>query len=402
VHSDDDCQVAEEGARWDRDDFRGRLAAEHRRVAREALVLIAGISILFWGLFLYAESMGRRGVPAESPERCAVGVALLLTLLVGAVALIWRSRNPAFNCPQCQAPLNWGMEPYYAIVTGRCPKCAVPLFAGSSADHDEKPVVATPGLLCRAEINEAWRRASRSAFRAAIPRAIAGLLILLIGVAAGPWLRESLQVRLGDIWTPFVAPVALFPGVIIEFWGMIAWVAPARVGRPCPCCSRQISPGDVAVMTGYCPACGSEAVRDPFPGMERGRGAYSGGQWPLNEFRELAGRKRGRLWIGCILGTAVAAAWGALIIALVPAGVGSSDTSKSVHLGFIGAIGVAVFQCGGAWLWQKWLARGLECAHCGGELLNFYPLVVCTRRCYHCGGEAIGGGSGTVGGGEGA
>jgi hypothetical protein len=231
----------------------------------------------------------------------------------------------------------------------------------------------------------AERVVQRRSLRPALPWAGAGGLLLVAGGLAGPWLRESFGDRLGEIWAPFLAPVLLFPAIPVGFWSLAVYGRGLRPVLKCPHCQHPISANDPAAVTGNCPNCGERAVQDPKCGLAARAEAEANMRWSVVDFRTLANLRTNRLWIGCFIGGALAAAWSIPFLVLLDLDGAPRDSIFALTAHFICMAGLPLFQCGGVLFWHRYSARDLRCPRCERDLLGLHGLVISSRRCFHCG-----------------
>ena len=230
--------------------------------------VVIGLLVLVWALLSSMPALNHAGISVDSPWRAIPVVVFMVYLLVGAGGIVWLMRHPLLRCPECKQSLAEGMAPPIAIVTGRCSKCAARLFEDDAA---LVPVESAKGtgvkLLSRAELLAAERDAQRSARPRTIKWILCGGFLLALGGVSGAWLKSVLASRLGELWTPFVLPVLVAPGIAVGCWAIVVWDRVSSVARLCPHCSAEITPQGFAAVTGNCSRCGGQAVSDPFPGM---------------------------------------------------------------------------------------------------------------------------------------
>jgi hypothetical protein len=276
------------------------------------------------------------------------------------------------------------------IVTGRCSKCAATLFEDDAGSiPEERAEVTGATLLTRAELLAAESDAQRSARPRTIKWALCGGLLLALGGVSGALLKGVLASRLGDLWTPFVVPVLVAPGIAVGFWAIVVWDRVSSVARLCPHCSAEVTPQGYASVTGNCSRCGEQAVSDPFPGMSPTSPTRGMSQWSLTEFRGLAQPCRDRLWIGCLLGAGLNFLWCVPVLMAIPANarLGNSLVPSVAYIACVA--GMLICQCGGVLFWQRYSGRRTRCPACQRELVQFCELVISSRRCYHCGTTVI-------------
>lgn len=385
----ENCSVLnQDDSRLSRCRFRDIVSASRRRAAWTSHLLFVSFMALLWAFAFSAERMNRSDVPLDSPWRWLLILSLFPLVFVGICALTWVSRHPLLKCPQCSHSLGWGMAPYQAIVTGRCPKCATTLFEDAFLNETESPDLPVLELVSRADLNAVESLARNSAVRPMLAWVFSGGLLLAIGSMASLWVRDLLAPWLGEIWTPFVAPVLLIPGISVGLWATVVWARHLHVSRLCPHCTAPISANGFASLTGNCSNCGQRAVSDPFPGLSPISHPLREPRWSIAEFHDLAKPRHDRLWIGCFIGAGLASAWIAPFLVALPSKGDSSSEGMTAY--FICLGGILLFQCVGVYVWHRYSARGIHCSECDGELLQFYSFVISSRRCYHCGSTVLG------------
>jgi ribosomal protein S27E len=350
-----------------------------RRAAWGAVPLVVGALALSW-------MISRTAPPVDSPWRPLPFFVLITYVLAGAGIIAWLLRNPLLHCPQCSQSLAEGMAPYFAIVTGRCPKCAATIFEDDAVwIPEERAGIAGAKLLSRAELLAAESDARRSATPRTIKWGLSGALLVALGGASGALLKHVLASRLGEVWTPFVVPVLLAPGIAVGFWAVVVWDRSSAVAKLCPHCSAEITPQGFACITGNCSRCGKKAVSDPFPGMLPIVRTNEAPEWSLVKFRDLAKPCRDRRWIGCVVGAGLNCLWCAPLLMAIPADTRFENSLGGSAVYFACLAGITLCQCGGVLLWQRYSGRRIRCSACRRELVEFYELVISSRRCYHCG-----------------
>ena len=365
--------------------FRIRSRGLHR-AAWGAVPLVVGFLVLLWAISLFEPAMMRTEIPSDSPWRALPFFVLMPYVLAGAGVLVWLLRNPILRCPKCNQSLAEGMTPYFAIVTGRCPKCAATLFEDDAASVPiERGKLVGAKLLSRAELLAAESAARCAAAPRTIKWGLSGAILLALGGVSAALLKDVLASRLGEVWTPFMGPVLLAPGIAIGFWALAVWARGSSVAKLCPLCSAEITPQGFAVVTGNCSRCGGQAVSDPFPGMASIARPDRALRLSLVEYRGLAKHCHDRLWIGCLLGGALNCLWVVPLLKTLPTNMRLDGSPEASAAYFASLAGMLICQCGGVLLWQRYSSRDIRCPACRRELVQFYELVISSRRCYHCG-----------------
>lgn len=372
-----------------REEFCNSVSAYHRYVGWCVVALVLAFFLLFWLLGVATSAMNDAHVPEESFWRyLPIGMLVLGSLTIVWV-FGWFAQNSQLKCPHCSHPL---LRANCAIVTGRCPSCAKFLFEKEKLASKEASQAPVETLLSQEELLADLENARHVALRPTLIWAISGIILVVLGSLSGRWLSDELASQLGDVWTPFVVPALLAPGIIVASWSLAVWSRHFRTSRPCPHCGAPILASDFASITGNCSTCGHKAVSDPCPGIEPWDDHKTKPRWLTREFQRLAKPRHDRLWIGCLVGGAIAALWMFLLIPLF-----SSDSKIQISLNslwgatvfILGVGGMLLFQCAGVMLWHWYSARHLRCPKCHSELLHFYRLVVSSKHCYHCGATVI-------------
>jgi hypothetical protein len=366
-----------------RAEFGHRLSADRRRAYWAIGIGCTSLVLLFVGMAFGGEYMNRTGVPVGSPDRIWPLFAMFpvpSALLIGGIW--WAERKSETKCPACRQSLFTAHDPYLAMVTGRCPKCAVPMFADDVHDFDVQPTNRRPQRSVRGTLHDVAELARQ--FRPAIPWAIAGAVLLGLGLKAKALLEtEYYTSLLGDVWTAFFEPLTIVPGVLVGSLGLWASVRALDMkAESCPHCGGRI--GGWARNTGCCSSCGRQFVDDAFPGMQP-RDAVATSLWSIDEYRTAAKDRHSHLWIGCFIGAGWAIAfitpWFLLRDRYLPSPV-------MTGFDFIAWFGIVLQILAPLW-WHRRLARDLQCPECRHELLHFYPLVVSSQRCCHCGCQVL-------------
>jgi hypothetical protein len=364
------------------------LAIDRRRANRCLFALIVGLVILIAGLMVAATAMNRSGVPLNSAWRTLPFVLPFSFIPAFIFGIGWLDRSALAKCPGCHDPFYRRMDGYYAIVSGRCPQCALTLFTDESAESRDEEL-PSPVRLTRSDIRAAERQAHRVALRTALKWGASGVVLLVAGYISTTFVQDLVAERWGDVWTPFVAVVLVAPGIAIAGWALAIYdrrlPRSASPRASCPHCDAVLS--DVALVTGNCSTCGKPAVADPFPGMvwTTEPTAVSTAPWNVAEFYAKARYRRHRLWIGCLIGGGLAFLWALPFVWALSRFNESSVSLAEAAIFFTGFVGMISIQCGGVVLWHRFLARGLRCPECSRELLSLSPLLVSSQRCYHCG-----------------
>jgi len=375
-----------------RAEFCASLSAFRRRGLSVGVVLVLVFFLMLWAFGAIAGAMNDAGVPLESPWR----YLLIVGLLPAGFMMIWIAnlclQHPLLKCPHCSHSFAGGMDPYYAIVTERCSNCAKPLFESAQPASEETPRLPDDLLLSREKLLADLANSRRAALRLTLIWGISGIILVVLGSVSGRWLSYELASQLGDVWTPFVAPALLAPGIFVAAWSLAVWSRHFRTSRPCPHCGAPILASDFASITGNCSTCGHKAVSDPWPGIEPSDDRAAVSKWSAIEFQRVAKPLHDRLWIGCLVGGGFAALWLSLLYSMSPSG-GNTQISLNSLWGatvfVFGFGGMLLFQCTGVLLWHWYSARQLRCPKCHSELVHVYRLVVSSKRCYHCGATVI-------------
>jgi hypothetical protein len=212
-----------------------------RRAAWGAVPLVVGALALSWVI-------SRTAPPVDSPWRPLPFFVLITYVLAGAGIIAWLLRNPLLRCPQCSQSLAEGMAPYFAIVTGRCPKCAATIFEDDAVwIPEERAGIAGAKLLSRAELLAAGSDARRSATPRTIKWGLSGALLVALG--SWHWARGTGLVALGSWhWARGTGLVAL---------GSWHWARGTgrRVGRIAEACPGFAARRSLDAVCGAGPSC---------------------------------------------------------------------------------------------------------------------------------------------------
>lgn len=371
-----------------RAEFGRRLTTDQRRMYWTLGICCTSIVLMFLGMVFGGEAMNRAGVPVGSTERLwplYVMSPFPFGLLIGGIW--WAERKSQTKCPACRQSLFTAHDPYVAMVTGRCPKCAAPMFADDVHDFDAQQTNRRAPPTARESLREVGEFLRE--FRPWIPWAIAGAVLLGLGIKAEQLIQtEYYRSLLGEVRAAFLRPLTLAPGVLVGSLGLWACVrALNKNAEECPACGETI--GGWSRQTGNCTSCALAVVVDPFPGLQP-RDAVAARLWTIDEYRTAASDRHSRLWIGCFIGAGLAAVWcGPLLIYLSQQPQYYVQSGREMAAYVVTLAGLGVFQCLGVWWWDRRLARGLHCPECDQELLHFYPLVISSQRCRHCGCQVL-------------
>lgn len=367
---------------------RAELAAAVRQFTRRSLVLLflgaAGVIPVMWGISALIDMMVPYGFPRDPVWRIPAFFLALVPLFGVAGMTDWLMQRTKLTCASCQTRLV--KHSSLVLVTGRCPECAQPVFADREAAVEPQTESFDSDLASQADIADAGAAAHRKAVRAALTWALSGAALIGVAAAANAAMRPVVETVLGEVWTPFLWPVLLAPGLVGLFWACVIYERrTSQSGRSCPRCGDELS--RYAEQTGNCSSCGQRAVSDPFPGMEPSRdGVWSSGRgWTVAEFRAISSGREDRL----------------VKVFLVPIGVGMIGVILCRL--FEGSPAVSIYSWVAlppAVIWFGWFIhkeqRRLQCPECGKELLQMHSLVVSSRRCYHCGSVVLRDGDATV------
>ena len=382
--------------RLTRAEFAAAVRVYYRQAAWFFSIALLGLFLTFGVISLLINVLEEHGVSRDSLWTVALSFLSLGYMFVVAGLADWLIHRSRVKCASCRAPLLY--RSHVVLVTGRCEKCAHPVFADEGLAVERQAESRESGLVSQADVEAAGAAARRNAIRPALKWAVSGAVLLGGGAAAYFMLQPVVESSLGEMWAPFLQPVLIAPGMAVLFWTMAVW-ARHRFHScwHCPNCGEGL--GQFALQTGNCSSCGQRAVSDPFPGMEprEDRPAAPAAGWTIADFHAVARRRHSRLWIGCFIGVPVALA---IVLPLSNSSATSLSEAWGVSDGLVGIgmiVAVLSIQFGGVIWWQRRSSRGLLCPACDRELLQMHSLVVSSRRCYHCGsvvlrdGEASGG-----------
>ncbi|WP_339750146.1 hypothetical protein [uncultured Rubinisphaera sp.] len=370
-----------------------KTCSEYRYRAGWSISLIIIWCIVVFGCIVFINvEMCKNGIQEGSFWRALLFLSGIPAFWGGCWVSTLFLPQSKFKCTHCNVGLELsGMKPFYIMATGRCQNCTEPIFVAEKKPDD---VLAHSNLEGKLHSRTEIRARSKLAFKSALQRLwkwpLIGFALTILGASTGKLLAVSLLPQIGEMWTPFVAPLLTFPGIILFFSSILVLARRSETSKPCPHCGSPVSGNGFAALTGYCDECGKPAICDPHPGLEPSHNDLSIDKWSTKEFYAIAKSRHERNWIGCLIGFGFALIW------LVPffwlldwQRAGQPLTLYEFSLIVTIHVGMLMFQLAGMFLWELRSFHDHRCPACKSNLMHFSGLVISSKRCCYCGTKII-------------